>query len=329
MKNKFVIFLLFILIIIPFIYWKTQNSENMHNKISIRLKWLHQSQFAGFYFADKAGLYKTSGLNVTLNPGGVDFPAIQMVAGGSDQFGIASFEQIIIARSKGIPVVAIANIYRQTPLVIFSFANKNIKEPKDLIGKKVAITLDPDEQLVYQSILKKANIDRSKIKEEIFKYDPSLLLTGKVDAMLDYAISKPLSVEAETGKKINEIHPSDYGINFYADTLFTTQEMINTNPELVHKIVDATVKGWEKALDNQDLAVTYTLQYNNQLKRNQQAKMFSESKKYIYFDKKSPMGFMDKKVVDNTQKFLLENKYINRPLDLGDIYTNEFIRTGK
>src|SRR6266436_982609 len=53
--------------------------------VTVRLKWLHQAQFAGFYVAKDKGYYEAAGLDVSIQPGGSDFPAIQMVAGGRDR----------------------------------------------------------------------------------------------------------------------------------------------------------------------------------------------------------------------------------------------------
>ena len=74
----------------------------------LRLKWLNQAQFAGFYVAKEKGYYKAEGLDVNIQPGGPDFPAVQMVTGGNEQFGVTGADQILIARSKGVPVVALA-----------------------------------------------------------------------------------------------------------------------------------------------------------------------------------------------------------------------------
>src|SRR5918994_1718112 len=72
------------------------------DKVTLRLKWLHQAQFAGFYTADQKGFYEKNGIDVTINPGGVDFPAVQMVASGSEHFGVTGADQILIAREKGV-----------------------------------------------------------------------------------------------------------------------------------------------------------------------------------------------------------------------------------
>src|SRR5215471_18206327 len=81
--------------------------------ITIRLKWLNQAQFAGYYVAKEKGYYKVAGLDVSIEAGGPDFPAVQMVAGGNEQFGVTGADQILIAREKGVPVVALAVLYRK------------------------------------------------------------------------------------------------------------------------------------------------------------------------------------------------------------------------
>ena len=74
------------------------------DSVTVRLKWFNQAQFAGFYVAQEEGIYKAAALDVNIQPGGPDFPAIQMIAGGNEQFGVTGADQILMARSKGVPV---------------------------------------------------------------------------------------------------------------------------------------------------------------------------------------------------------------------------------
>ena len=39
-------------------------------RVQLRLKWLPQTQFAGFYLAAERGYYRDAGLDLTINPGG-------------------------------------------------------------------------------------------------------------------------------------------------------------------------------------------------------------------------------------------------------------------
>ena len=124
--------------------------------VTLRLKWLNQAQFAGFYVAKEKAFYKSEGLDVNIQPGGPDFPAVQMVTGGNEQFGVTGADQILIARSKGVPVVALAVIYRRNPFVLFSLAKSGIKAPTDYVGKNVGVKIGGNEELIYRAVLAKS-----------------------------------------------------------------------------------------------------------------------------------------------------------------------------
>ena len=50
--------------------------------VTVRLKWFNQAQFAGFYVAQQSGYYKAAGLDVNIQPGGPDFPALSAEVSG-------------------------------------------------------------------------------------------------------------------------------------------------------------------------------------------------------------------------------------------------------
>ena len=148
--------------------------------VTVRLKWFHQAQFAGFYVANDKGLYKSAGLNVDIQPGGPDFPAIQMVAGGSEQFGVTGADQILIARSKGVPVVALAVIFRRNPFVLFSLAKSGIKTPADYVGKKVGVKIGGH-----------ANVEAEAFQEAVVAMPEVVachLVSGEADYLLEVVV---------------------------------------------------------------------------------------------------------------------------------------------
>jgi NitT/TauT family transport system substrate-binding protein len=226
-------------------------SSHPLTKTIVRLKWVHQAQFAGFYAAEEKGLYRAAGLDVEIRPGGVDFPAIQMVASGSEDFGVAGADQILLARDKGVPIVALATIYRRTPFVLFALKKSGIASVKDFAGHAVGVKLGGNEELTYRAMLRSAGVEAGKIREIPVKYDISPLLAGKIDVWPGYVINEVLAAQ-EKGAELNVIHPGDYNINFYADTLFTRESVIKSNPALVKAFVQATMAGWSYAVAHPD-----------------------------------------------------------------------------
>src|SRR6202167_1661334 len=232
--------------------------------VTVRLKWFNQAQFAGFYVAQEKGFYKAAGLDVNVQPGGPDFPAIQMVAGGNEQFGVTGAEQILIARSKGVPVVALAAIFRRNPFVLFSLAKSGIKTPADYVGKNIGVKIGGNEELIYRAVIAKAAVDKSKLNEVPVKFDISPLLAGTIDVWPGYLINEVLAAK-EKGFDVNVVSPTDYGIDLYADTLFTTEKMLAERPDVVRKFVTATLKGWADATAAPDEAAQITVKYGTKL----------------------------------------------------------------
>jgi len=286
--------------------------------VTVRLKWFNQAQFAGFYLAQEKGYYKSAGLDVNIQPGGPDFPAVQMVTGGNEQFGVTGADQILIARSKGVPVVAIAVIYRRNPFVMFSLQKSGIMKPADWIGKKVGVKIGGNEELIYRAVLAKAKIDKSQLTEIPVKFDIAPLLTGAIDVWPGYLINEVVAAE-EKGFPVNIVHPSDYGIDLYADTLFTTEAMLKAKPDAVRNFVDATLKGWNAAMAAPEEAAKITVKYGDKLTYDHELAMMKASVPLLKPDDK-PVGFMDVAGWSSAQKLLVDAGFQKEPVDVAKAF---------
>jgi ABC-type nitrate/sulfonate/bicarbonate transport system substrate-binding protein len=326
MKKKIIILIVIIILIIIAVvssYNKEQKEQKSElDKVYVRLKWIYQAQFAGFFTAEQKGFYKEQGINVTLTPGGAESPSIQMVAGGGEQFGVTGMSQLMEARAKGVPVVALAVIYRKNPLIWFS-VNEDVNSAEDLVGRKVGVTIGSNSDILFKAMLKKAGVDIEKVERVPVTYDISPVLTRQVDAYEGYIINQPITAR-EKGFKTFIINPADYGINFYADTLFTTEKMIKENPDLVRRFVKATLQGWEYAYSHPDEAVDYTLMYSDQLKKEHETAMMQASLELLKPDDK-PIGTIDRQVLEEMHDLLISNNILENPLDLDKLYTIQFL----
>jgi NitT/TauT family transport system substrate-binding protein len=299
-------------------------SVQAEESVTVRLKWFNQAQFAGFYVAKEKNFYKSAGLNVDIQPGGPDFPAVQMVAGGNEQFGVTGADQILIARSKGVPVVAVAVIYRRSPFVLFSLKKSGIKDPADYVGKNVGVKIGGNEELIYRAVLAKAGIDKAKVKEIPVKFDITPLLSGVVDVWPGYLINEVLTAK-EKGFDVNVVSPSDYGIDLYADTLFTTEKMIEEKPEVVKKFVAATLKGWSDAMAAPEEAARITVKYGSKLTYDHEFAMMKASILLLRPDEMS-VGSMDEAKWRAAQDLLVKGGFQKAPIDLAKAYTTKFLK---
>jgi ABC-type nitrate/sulfonate/bicarbonate transport system substrate-binding protein len=206
----------------------------------------------------------------------MEYPSIKMVTLGDDEIGMTSADQILLARGKGAPIVALAAMYQKSPAVLFSLKKSGIQTPNDLRGKRIGIKYGDNSEIPIRALFRKFGIGPRDIKEVSVSYDPSPLIQGQVDAFADFAINAPLSVQ-EKGYDINEILPADYGINMYADVIFTTEsELQKKRPAIVAFLRD-TIRGYQYAIDHPDEAVAATLKRDPTLKADHERRMFDTS----------------------------------------------------
>ena len=322
-KKKTIIGLIILIIaVIAFFMIFNSKSKNKLEKTSLRLKWVCQAQFAGYYSALKEGYYKDVGLSVTIDPAGPNISPIQSVTSGVNEFGIAGAEQIITAIDNKVPIVAIAVIYRETPEALVSKKELNIKVPKDLEGKTVGVVYENDENL-YRLFLKKNNVDENSIKEVPAITGISQVMTEQVDEKMAYEMNDAILLELE-GEKVNLLRFRDYGIKVYADTIFTTKEMVEKHPDKVKKFLKASLKGWNYAIENPEKSVSQLIEINPTLKYEHQLGYLKGSIPLIMTDEK--IGVSDSKIWENMIDNLYENKMIKKKIKASEVYTNEFLK---
>lgn len=307
-----------------YIKGKQSSTENQGlRKVSIRLSWIHQAEFAGVYVADQKGFFRDAGFDVTINPGGLDFPAIQMVAGGGEEFGIAEGNHIVLAREQGVPVVPLALDYRKNPNVFFALKKSGITTVKDFVGKKIGTK--SENMPIFEAMLQNEGIKTSQMTLIPVEYDLTPILTGTVDVFPGLSNDEVLAVE-ETGAPVNIIWPSDYGVKGYSEGLFTTEKMIKEDPEMVKRFTEAYLKGWNYAYNHVDEAVADTLLYDKSLSADFEKKMMEASLELIKPDDK-PIGYMEEKGWQDTLDTLVRAGLVKNPPDMSKmfaIYSNLF-----
>ena len=138
-----------------------------------------------------------------------------------------------------------------------------------------------------------------------------------------YLINEVLAAK-EKGFDVNVIYPSDFGIDLYADTLFTTEAMIKDKPEVVGKFVAATLKGWASAMAAPEEAAKITVKFGDKLTYEHELAMMKASIPLLKPDGK-PVGTMDEAAWASAQTLLLGAGFQKAPVDLSKAFTTKFM----
>lgn len=315
-------------ILLCFFLWGCNTSVELQepDKVKVQLKFSHQAQFAGLYVAVEKGYFKDENLEVEFIEGGRGIDLISPVAAGDVDFGIASSDHILISRTEGAKVRAIAAIYRRSAAVFVAKAGSGIKRPHDMLGKKVAVYSKNAKEYEYElrAMLKKLDIDIEQMKLVDLDHKYEKFINDEVDVTGAYVTGGALRLSSQ-GVELNYIWPIDYGIDFYSDTFFTSDTLLQNNPDLVQRFLRASLKGWDYAIRHSVEAVEITMNYAAIKDISLQMKMMEAQHPLIYTGENS-IGWMQRRVWEGMHDILFEQEVIATPLeDISSAYTNQFV----
>lgn len=221
--------------------------------VTIAMGFIPNVQFTPFYVAIERGYFSAEGLQVTLDYG-METSLLQQVGSGKLQFAVASGDQVILARSNGLPVRYVANWYRRFPVCVVSLAEKGITEPSQLVGKTVGTpALEGASYIGWQAFEREAKIAPDSITLQVIGYTQVASLSEKrVDAAICYAMNEPVQLKSE-GIEINVFYLDRY-TNLVSNGLITNDDTIQRDPALVAAVVRAFIRGLKDTLADPDAA---------------------------------------------------------------------------
>jgi polar amino acid transport system substrate-binding protein len=251
------------LLIIYFILLLTSQA-NEKQKVTLYLDWLNQFQFAGYYIAKEKGFYNEVNLDVNI----IEYSnnnITKKVIENESTYGIGK-SSLIVDKFEGNNIILLSSIFQNSPLVLISLANSNIKTPKDLINKKVMITGDAKQSASIESMIASQGVNLKDITIQEHSFDIEDLINGTTDAMACYLSNEPYILN-QKNIKFNVLNPNDYNFNFYEGILFTSKKESEINQIRVQNFNEASLRGWKYAFDNiEETAKLIYEKYNTQNK---------------------------------------------------------------
>jgi ABC-type nitrate/sulfonate/bicarbonate transport system substrate-binding protein len=293
--------------------------------ITMRFQWIPQWQFAGYIAAKVRGYYDEAGLNVTLQGGGPDFPAKQLVASGSEQFGTAWVDSMYLSQQRGVPLVALMTIFQSSPTLYMVHADSDIEGPEDFAGQTVAVYPGGGVETEYLALLDVVGIEREQINEVPGQFSLEPFIQRRLDVLPVYATDQPYRVQ-QRDVDFRLIDARDYGVELMGDVLFATADFIDQNPNTVRAFVHASLRGWEWALAHPEESVELIADYNPDLDTGHLAFEAQQTIPLVtYGAGERCVGWNDWAAWEAEEQLLLEMGILEEPVPFEQAADNTFV----
>ena len=292
--------------------------------ITLQLQWVTQAQFAGYYVALDKGWYAEEGIDLTIEPGGPDLIPVDLLSSGAVDFATALLPDLAVAVQEGKPLISISQIQQNNGLLLLSFKSSGIETPQDFRGKRVGVWLGGwDAQ--FRALIAEAGLTTEdfELVPQGFSMDP--FLEGDLD-VASAMIYNEYHVVLEHGispDELNIIDYADYGLDFPGDTLCTRRETCEQNPDLCVRMLRASLRGWQYAVDHPEEAAALVLKYDKSgvQTREHQIAMMNDIAKLVSVPLR-PLGFTERDDVRRTLDTLVTYDVLDRLVQPEDVFTN-------
>jgi NitT/TauT family transport system substrate-binding protein len=282
--------------------------------------------FIPWVLAQQRGYYAREGLKVNFvaGKGGVD--VAKQVGAGNAPIGGAIGDTPIIARAQGIPVKAVAVLGGGALTNLVVHEGQGVNGPADLKGKMVTV-LSYQDTTFFSLLGMLASVDLKKSDLDIQAAGPTGIwqqfAQGKAAAFagpVDWAINA-----RDAGAK-PRILRGDGFFKSMAQAILASDEMIQKRPELIGKLVRATVRGLGDVLKEGKGVVPDYVAGAPGFKGKE---AFVEEVVALYteftYKGQKVLGAMDPERLATVQKFYVSEGIVPREVPVADLYTNRFV----
>jgi NitT/TauT family transport system substrate-binding protein len=293
--------------------------------VNLQLGWLLSGNQIGEVCAKQLGFYEQEGVELRIQAGGPSIDGVAVVASGRYEVGqVSSSPSLMLAASQDIPVRCFAAGAQEHPFSYISRASKPVREPRDLIGKKVGT--QSTAVILLRALLAKHNIPENQVQVIPMGADMSPLMTGQVDVVTGW-LTNTTALRVVPDPVVMRLW--DTGVRLYALPYYATAQTTERRADVLAKFLRASGRGWAYAHANRDAATDLLIKEFPNLNRADEREALDVMLEYAFGPKTLAEGWgtMDPQVWrEQIDLYAQLGQFARRTPRLEEVMTLEILR---
>src|SRR6266849_772273 len=269
--------------------------------MTLALDWTPNTNHTGIYVALAKGWYRAEGIDLRLLPYSSSVSPEVLVSSGKADVGISATEGVVSDAAIGQPVVSIAAIIQHnTSALVTRVGGKGG-------SKSVALTVDAMQALE----------------------------SHRIDFVWVFEGWEVIQAQQRMGVKLNVFPITDYGVaDYYTPTIITGPAEMKQKPDLLHRFMAATERGYEYARTHAQESAQILLQEAPK-GTFPDPELVIDSQQFLsprYADPGRKWGWQDAAAWHGYPQFMLDTGGIDdasgkpiHSLNFDSLYTNQFL----
>lgn len=305
------------------------------DSVTVQLDFVPRGNHGIFYVARDQGYFADEDINIEeIRPGTGSPEAMRTVATGRADFGFGDLPTLAVAKSQGAEVEALVAVNQTSPLGFCSKAeNLELNSPDDMPGNAMAVHSAGSTFIFYEAFLAANGLSRDDFEERsVTPPYENFLIQDQVDIVPCYIDAEVPELEDKAGGEgsLSILLGSDYGYDSLGSGLFTSSEMVESDPDLVQRFTDAYMRAFQYVIDNPEETASIIAEASPELAGKEdiytaQIEADIDSTFTGPYTEKTGLGQMDPKAWEATVKVLDDEGVLDAPVDPATLYDNQFV----
>jgi NitT/TauT family transport system substrate-binding protein len=298
------------------------------DKMTLQLNWFHLADHSPIYMALKKGYYREEGLELNVVRGAGSADSAKKIDLSQAEVGISDAPTVITAISKGANLRMVAVVFDKAGNNAFFKKSANIRSPKDLVGKKIAVPPADSHRVLWPAFAALNKIDPNAVTLVNVKPEgkQAIVAAGEVDASFDLYTSYAIWEKVLGKGQVGHLLWADYGLPIYGHTYFVNTALEKKNPKLIERFLRATHKGWRDAHANPAEAIDAMVAAVPGLDRDA---LFNTTPQIMDLciterSRSHGIGWIEEGLMQRTIDVTFANNKPEKPVKVGDVFTNAY-----
>ena len=219
-------------------------------RVRFTLDWAFQAPNAFAIVARERGFYREAGVDVAIDRGQGSGSVPVSLAAGTHDIGYADLSPTLrfLAENPTRDLVAIAILHDRSPLCVITRADGPVRTPADLAGRRLAAPDNDAARQLFPAFARAAGLDAARVT--FLSVSPALrepmFLRREVDGITAHIATAGIALQGLGLRPEDQrvFMYNDHGLDLYGGAILTTRAYIARNPDVVRRVVAASIRGF-------------------------------------------------------------------------------------
>jgi len=296
--------------------------------VNMVLNWVPTADHAPYFYAKEQGWYEDAGIDLTIEAGRGSGAAVQRVAAGMAEIGVADTATMLLGRGEGAEVLAVMVVYANSPQGFYWLKSSGINGPEDFPGHSIGNPPADASRIMWPLFAETVGIEPDSVK--FVNVSPQAKLTslksGAIDITSDFYNEHDLKVR-EFGDDLGFVAWRDIGVNPYGNAVIVNKTFLDEHEETVAKFTAVTQKAFAACVENVDPCLDALLSSVSGLDRDNQNDQWNRIKELMSDEttRTVALGAFSPERMDADYAMVSTYFDLKQPFDIETVYTNEFL----